>query len=79
MSRVVRHLTLKMKEALASVVPVALIVLTLSFTLAPLPSGTFMAFILGTVMLIVGMGLFTLSAVVLRRWLQRVRWCKQCL
>ena len=62
MSKVMWHLSHKMKEALASVVPVALIVLALSFTLAPLPAGTFMAFILGTVMLIVGMGLFSLGA-----------------
>jgi len=62
MSKVLWHLNLKLKEALASVVPVALIVLTLSFTVAPLPAGTLLAFIVGTVLLIVGMGLFSLGA-----------------
>ncbi len=62
MARVMWQLNLKLKEALASVVPVALIVLALSFTVAPLPTGTLMAFIVGTVLLIVGMGLFTLGA-----------------
>ncbi len=62
MARVLRHLNVKLREALASVVPVALIVLALSFTVAPLPSGTFMAFVAGTVLLIIGMGLFSLGA-----------------
>ncbi len=62
MANVLWHLNLKLKEALASVVPVALIVLALSFTVAPLPAGTLMAFIVGTVLLIVGMGLFSLGA-----------------
>jgi len=62
MSKVLWQLNLKLKEALASVVPVALIVLVLSFSVAPLPAGTLMAFIVGTVLLIVGMGLFSLGA-----------------
>lgn len=62
MAKVLWHLNLKLKEALASVVPVALIVLALSFTVAPLPSGMLMAFIVGTVLLILGMGLFSLGA-----------------
>lgn len=62
MSRVIRHLNMKMKEALCSVVPVALIVLLLSMTVAPLSSGTLLAFLSGTVLLIIGMGLFTLGA-----------------
>ena len=40
MVRIIRHLNLKLKEALTSVIPVALIVLVLSFTVAPLPTGT---------------------------------------
>lgn len=62
MVRVLRHLNVKLREALASVVPVALIVLALSFTVAPLPAGTLMAFVVGTILLIVGMGLFSLGA-----------------
>lgn len=62
MVRIIRHLTLKLKEALASVVPVALIVLVLSFTVAPLPVSAMMSFVVGTIMLILGMGLFSLGA-----------------
>ena len=62
MANVLWHLNLKMKEALASVVPVALIVLVLSFTVAPLPTGTLMAFVVGTALLIVGISLFSLGA-----------------
>ena len=62
MVRIIRHLNLKLKEALTSVIPVALIVLVLSFTVAPLPTGTMMAFVVGTIMLILGMGLFSLGA-----------------
>lgn len=62
MARVLWHLNLKLKEALASVVPVALIVLALSFTVAPLPAGTVLTFVMGTVLLILGMALFSLGA-----------------
>ena len=50
------------KEAFSSVLPITLIILLLSFTICPLPSGTFLAFILGAFLLIVGMGVFTLGA-----------------
>ena len=52
----------KIREALASVVPITAIVVVLSFTVAPLPTATLMAFLIGAVLLIVGMGLFTLGA-----------------
>ena len=52
----------KIREALASVVPITAIVLVLSFTVAPLPTATLMAFLIGAALLIVGMGLFTLGA-----------------
>ena len=52
----------KIQEALASVVPITAIVLVLSFTVAPLPTATLLAFLIGAVLLIVGMGLFTLGA-----------------
>ena len=52
----------KIREALASVVPITAIVLVLSFTVAPLPMATLLAFLVGAALLIVGMGLFTLGA-----------------
>lgn len=52
----------KVKEAFSSVLPITVIVLILSFTIVPLESGMFLAFILGALCVIVGMGLFTLGA-----------------
>ncbi len=52
----------KIKEACASVMPIALIILLLSFTVCPLPNGIFLAYILGTCLLIIGLGLFSLGA-----------------
>ena len=52
----------KVKEALASVLPITVIVLLLSFTIAPIPNAALLAFLVGAVLLIVGMGLFTLGA-----------------
>ena len=52
----------KISEALTSVLPITVIVLILSFTLAPMPIGTLMIFLLGAAMLIVGMGFFSLGA-----------------
>lgn len=52
----------KIKEAFSSVLPITAIVLLLSFTIAPIDSGTFLAFILGALCVIVGTGLFTLGA-----------------
>lgn len=51
----------KIFESLASVLPITAIVLVLSVTIAPLEPGTFVLFLFGAVMLIVGMGLFTLG------------------
>ena len=42
--------------------PITIIVLLLSFTLAPMPIGTLMLFLLGAALLIVGMGFFSLGA-----------------
>ena len=43
--------------------PITAIVLLLSFTLAPeMPVGTLVMFLLGAILLIVGMGLFSLGA-----------------
>ena len=52
----------KVKEAFSSVLPITVIVLILCFTIVPLDSGMFLAFILGALCVIVGMGLFTLGA-----------------
>ena len=52
----------KIKEACASVMPIALIMLVLSFTICPLPNDIFIAYLIGTCLLIVGLGLFSLGA-----------------
>ena len=52
-------LTDKLKEALVSVMPVPVIVLLLSSTVAPIPTGIMLSFILGTLLLILGMMFFT--------------------
>ena len=51
----------KIKEALASVLPITGIVLLLSVSIAPLSAGTMVMFIFGALMLILGMGLFTVG------------------
>lgn len=59
-----RNLKFKEKifESLASVLPLTAIVLILSITLMPLASGTMILFLFGAVLLIIGMGFFTLGA-----------------
>jgi hypothetical protein len=52
----------KVKEAFSSVMPITVIVLILCFTVVPLDSGMFLAFILGAFLVVLGMGLFTLGA-----------------
>ena len=52
----------KIRESLTSVLPVTAIVLLLCFSIAPVSSGMLLSFLFGTVLLIVGMGLFTLGA-----------------
>lgn len=52
----------KISESVSSVLPITLIVLILSFTnLAPMPAGMLILFLLGSVMLIIGMGFFSLG------------------
>jgi len=41
----------KLKESLEAVVPIIAIVLILSFTIAPVPPGILMAFIIGAILL----------------------------
>ena len=58
-----KNLKAKIMESLSSVLPITVIVLIMSFTLAPqMPIGTLMMFLLGAVLLILGMGLFSLGA-----------------
>ena len=52
----------KIKESLASVLPVTGIVLLLLITISPVDAPILLSFLLGAVMLIFGMGLFTLGA-----------------
>ncbi len=52
----------KLKEALAAVLPIVALVLLLSLTVAPIPSGVMLSFLMGTVMLIVGMMFFSVGA-----------------
>ncbi len=52
----------KWMEALTSVLPVSAIVLLLSLTIAPMQLSVFLSFLFGSVLLVFGMGLFTLGA-----------------
>ena len=52
----------KFREALVSVLPITLIVIFLCFTIAPIPNSMMVAFVIGAVMLIVGMAFFTVGA-----------------
>lgn len=52
----------KLEETLKAVLPVLAIVLVLCFTVAPVEPGIMLAFLLGAVLLIVGMMFFTLGA-----------------
>jgi hypothetical protein len=50
------------KEALTSVLPITVIVFLLSVFVTPMPVGTLVLFLFGAVLLVLGMGLFTLGA-----------------
>ena len=52
----------KLKEAVDSVLPIALIVSVLCFFFVPVESGLLLAFLVGTAMIIAGMALFTLGS-----------------
>ncbi len=49
-------------ESLAAVLPITAIVLIISFVMVPMELGTMLMFLIGAVMLIMGMGLFQLGA-----------------
>ena len=52
----------KFREATASVLPITLIVAALCFTVVPVTPDLMLSFLIGAVLLIVGMGLFTLGS-----------------
>ncbi len=58
-----QHLTLreKWREALRSIAPISLLVLVLCFLFIPLPVDALGGFVLASVMLVIGMGLFNLG------------------
>jgi hypothetical protein len=55
-------LILKTKESLSSVLPIAIIVMILNFTITPMPFVIRGLFLIGALLLVLGMGLFTLGA-----------------
>ncbi len=62
MSRLSHKLAHKFKEAFVAVMPVVAILLILSLTVAPMPTGVLMSFLMGAVLVMVGMMFFTLGA-----------------
>ena len=56
------NLTKFFKESLQSVLPIFAIVLLLSVTFAPMESGVLVMFLFGTLLLIIGMGFFTIGS-----------------
>lgn len=57
-----KKLLFKIKESLSSVLPITIIVLMLNFTITPMPFVIRGLFLIGSLLLILGMGLFTLGA-----------------
>ena len=62
MGRINQKLKEKILESLSSVLPITAIVLALSLTVIPVPIGTLLLFLAGAVLLILGVGLFSLGA-----------------
>lgn len=56
------NFVLKIKESVSSVLPITILVFLLHLTIVPMSAGTLYMFLIGAVMLILGMGLFTLGA-----------------
>ncbi len=56
------RLTEKLRESLSAVVPIIVIVLLLSVTIAPIPNSILLSFLFGGVLLIIGMMFFSLGA-----------------
>lgn len=51
----------KIRKSLRATLPITAIVLALAVTIAPLTPGTLVLFLFGALLLVVGMGLFTLG------------------
>lgn len=56
-----RALKEKVYESVTAVLPITVIVLLLSITVAPLSTGTLVLFLFGAVLLILGMGFFNMG------------------
>ena len=52
----------KLRESVSSVMPIVLIVAAMCLLFIPVSTDLMLAFVIGSVMLIVGMGLFSLGA-----------------
>lgn len=59
--RMAKSLLEKLKESVQAVLPIGVIILILHFTIAPMPVGILMLMLVGMVMLIVGLTLFSLG------------------
>lgn len=59
--RLNKQLMEKVQESMSSVLPITAIVFLLSITIAPLDPGTLVLFLFGAILLVGGMGLFTLG------------------
>ena len=57
-----KNLIAKIKESLGSVLPVTAVVFLLTVTIVPVSGELFFMFFVGTILLIVGIGMFTLGA-----------------
>ncbi|MDL2217924.1 DUF1538 domain-containing protein [Christensenellaceae bacterium OttesenSCG-928-M15] len=57
-----QNLKEKIMESLRSTLPITFIVMALSMTITPMPIGSLMLFLFGALMLILGLGIFTLGA-----------------
>lgn len=58
------HIFSSLKESLTSVLPIAIIVLVLSVTMASLAAGVLVLFLFGTILLILGMSFFTVGSTI---------------
>lgn len=56
-----KNLAEKLKESLQAVLPIGCIIMLLHFTIAPMPGGTLALMLVGMVMLIIGLTLFSLG------------------
>ncbi|HIT89128.1 MAG TPA: DUF1538 family protein, partial [Candidatus Merdenecus merdavium] len=57
-----KNLMEKLLESAKSALPISAIILLLHFTIAPMPTGTLMLLLTGTLLLIIGMAIFSLGA-----------------